>query len=275
MINLLTAYKDIEQSYKINNILEKSEVDWLFCNILKLDRAKLFITDEITNGQFRRIKKISQKRIKGIPLAKIIKLSNFYGFDFKVNNDVLTPRQETELLCEKVIEDFKDSEQKNILDLCTGSGAIAIILKKYLKNNNIIASDISCKALRVAKYNAKKHSVQISFVKSNLFDKIEGSFDAIVSNPPYIKTCEIEGLQTEVKDYDPFISLDGGITGFNFYKQIIKLAPQKLNTNGKLYLELGLGQYEQVVKMLSKNFTDINIIKDYNNIERVIYATKK
>ena len=275
MINLLTAKQQIEELYKSFNIFEKSEVDWLFCHILKLDRASLLMTKEITNKAFLKIKNIAKKRIKGMPLAKIIKTSNFYGFDFKVNKNVLTPRQETELLCEKVIDDFKSLENKNILDLCCGSGAIAIVLKKHLLSANITASDISRAAIRVAKYNAKKHNAQINFVKSNLFDKITNKFDAIVSNPPYIKTTDIMDLQTEVKDYDPLIALDGGITGLNFYKQIIKLAPQKLFTNGKLYLELGMGQYENVAKMLNKNFTDINIIKDYNNIERVIYATKK
>jgi release factor glutamine methyltransferase len=275
MIEIKKAKKQIQAWYKNANILEKSEVDWLFCHALKVDRAKLMITDKITKAKFSKIKKIAKKRVKGMPLAKIIKTSNFYGLDFKVNKCVLTPRKETELLVEKVISDFKDTQNKRMLDLGTGSGAIVITIKKHLPNINVVASDICSKALRVAKHNARVQKVQIGFVKCSLFDKIDSKFDIVASNPPYIKSSDIKNLQTEVKDYDPLISLEGGLTGFNFYKQIIKTAPYKLVNGGKLYLELGKGQSEQVKKMLAKNFTNIEVIKDYNNVERVIVATKK
>lgn len=275
MIDLKLAKTQIGALYKSVNILEKSEIDWLFCHVLKLNKAGLLITDKITNAKYRKIKKIAKKRVKGMPLAKIIKTSNFYGLDFKVNTFVLTPRKETELLVERVITDNKEEHAKKLLDLGTGSGVIAIVVKKHIPNMDVTASDICTKALRVAKHNAKAQKTQIKFIKSSLFDKIDNKFDIIASNPPYIKISDIKHLQTEVKDYDPLLSLDGGVTGLNFYKQIIKAAPHKLFEDGKLYLELGKNQHEQVAKMLAKNFTDIEIIKDYNDIERVIVATKK
>jgi release factor glutamine methyltransferase len=187
---------------------------------------------------------------------------------------VLTPRQETEILVEKVINDYKNTKNISILDLCTGSGIIAVTLKKYLQAE-ITASDISNKALKVAKKNAKSNKVKLSFLKSDLFNKINKKYDVIVCNPPYIKSSKINSLQTEVKNHDPLIALDGGVTGLNFYKKIIKNAPQNLSKSGRIYLELGKGQHKQVAKMLENRFKDINIIKDYNNIERIVYATKK
>lgn len=273
IIKFFKAKNAIAKLYKKFGIYEQSEVDWLFCYILNTNKLGLLTTDNITNKQYARIIKIAKRRIKGIPLAKLIKKWEFYGREFRVNKNVLTPRQETELLVEKVIEDYKVLSNKKILDLCTGSGAIAITLACEL-NAEIIASDISRKALSVAKYNAKAIDTNINFKHSDLFDKIEGKFDAIVSNPPYIKTEVIKSLQVEVKKYDPMLALDGGKNGLNFYKEIIKKAPQKLNKNGKIYLELGIGQTKQVKKMLEKDFKNILIIKDYNNIERIIYASK-
>jgi|AntRauTorcE11897_2_1112592.scaffolds.fasta_scaffold00019_49 release factor glutamine methyltransferase len=274
VVNFSQVKKNLQTLYKQHNINEKSEQDWLFSHVLKLDRAKLFTVEEITKKEHNKIQKIANKRVKGIPLSKIIKNCNFYGNDFLVNKNVLTPRQETEILVEKVINDYKNTKNISILDLCTGSGIIAVTLKKYLQAE-ITASDISNKALKVAKKNAKSNKVKLSFLKSDLFNKINKKYDVIVCNPPYIKSSKINSLQTEVKNHDPLIALDGGVTGLNFYKKIIKNAPQNLSKSGRIYLELGKGQHKQVAKMLENRFKDINIIKDYNNIERIVYATKK
>ncbi len=274
MVKLSLFKNEILKLYNANNVTDKSEVDWLFCHILNINLSGLITTDNIKNKHARKIKRFAKKRIKGKPLAKIIKNCNFYGLDFKVSKNVLTPRQETELLCEAVIKDYKETNNKKILDLCTGSGAIATVLDKKLKAN-ITASDISKKALKIARQNVKKHNASISVVKSDLFESINGKFNAIVSNPPYIKKDAIKTLQVEVKDYDPSLALDGGDSGLEFYEIIIKNSPQKLLKNGKLYLELGKGQHKQVKKLMEKDFNNINIIKDYNDIERVIVGTKR
>ncbi|PKK95924.1 MAG: peptide chain release factor N(5)-glutamine methyltransferase [Tenericutes bacterium HGW-Tenericutes-4] len=275
MVNLLTLKNEIKKSYEQHNILEKSELDWLFCHTLSCTQTELFKTEKITNKKARQIKRIAKKRICGIPLDKIIKKAFFYGESFYVNNNVLTPRKETEHLVEAVINDNNKKQNLNILDLGTGSGIIAIMLKKHL-NVSVTASDISFRALLVAKKNARMHKTPIQFVRSNLFNKIkQNNFDIIVSNPPYIKSSEIDSLQNEVKNCDPHLALDGGFTGLSFYKQIIRNAPQKLKKSGKLYFEVGAGQAQTIIKMLNKNFYNFEVIKDYNQIERVVIATKK
>lgn len=276
MVNLKTLKNEIQQMFIEHNILEKSELDWLFCHFLNCTNAQLFTVKEISKVKAKKIKKAAKKRILGMPIDKIIKQAYFYGEPFYVNTRVLTPRKETEHLVEAVIEQNKQKQNLTILDLGTGSGIIAITLKKHLLNASVMASEISFGALWVAKKNAKKHKVNINFIKSNLFAKIKNnSLDIIVSNPPYIKSSEIDYLQNEVKNYDPRVSLDGGFTGYSFYKQIIRNAPQKLKKGGKLYFEVGAGQAKTIVKMLEKHFENIEVIKDYNQIERVVIATKK
>jgi release factor glutamine methyltransferase len=276
MTDLLQLKKEIALYYKQHNIVEKSELDWLFCHVLECTKAELFLKKQISGAQARKIKKYAKKRAQGMPLDKIIKQAYFYKLPFYVNNDVLTPRKETEHLIEAVIEQCKPKQNLNILDLGTGSGIIAITLQKELKNAKITASDVSKKALKVAKYNAKRHGVSIHFVKSNLFDKLKRKqFDVIVSNPPYIKSSEITSLQNEVKNYDPMLALDGGFTGLNLYKKIIRCMPKSLKSGGLLCFEVGQGQAQVLKKMLSKQFENIQIIKDYNKIERVVIATKK
>lgn len=264
----------VNELYKKHSINSQSEVEWLFCAVLKVDRAKLYQIDKLSYVQFLKVKRLATKRVKGAPLAKLIKNWEFYGLEFYVNKNVLTPRAETENLVEQVINDFHGTNNKNILDLCTGSGIIAITLKKHLKAK-ITASDISKKALRVAKKNAKNNKVNINFVHSNLFNNIEGKFSAIISNPPYIKSCDINNLQKEVKNYDPHLALDGGVDGLKFYKEIIKKAYSKLNKNGKLYLEIGYNQKEEIVNLFNNKWKDVKVIKDYNKIDRIIIASKE
>jgi len=267
--------KEVKNLYIQNSITEKSELTGLFCHILKCDLAQLLTIKKISKWQKLKIMRFAKKRIKGVPFYKLTKKAPFYKDEFLVNNNVLTPRKETEILVETIINQNKDNPFVKVLDLGTGSGAIGITLKKYL-NCNVTASDISLKALCVAKKNAKLHKTKICFVKSDLFDKLKKEkFDIIVSNPPYIKSQDIDFLQSEVKNYDPHLALDGGFTGYSFYKRIIRVATKHLNEGGKLYFELGQNQAEWVEKMLNKNFTNIEIYEDYSKIKRVIVGTKK
>lgn len=264
-----------------NEIKEKFgdvDVDYIFCEILNVSFTELKKTYTINEKNYKKIVKIAKKNAKnGVPLQKIFKSSYFYGRKFYVNNNVLTPRSDTENLCLEVIN-FANREKKElkILDLCCGSGAIIITLNKELGNKNkYFASDISSKALKVARKNAKILKANISFLKSDMFKNIKNKFDIIVSNPPYIKTEEINFLDKEVKNFDPKISLDGGETGFDFYEIIEENAKKYLNENGKIFLEFGINQSKELKKLFEKEYKDVTIVKDYNNIDRILIATRR
>ena len=255
-----------------NNDVDNSDVDWIFCYTLNKDRSNLKLVKEISDLEYKFAKKILNKRIKGFPIDQIIHESNFYGLKFYVNKNVLIPRPETELLVEQIIKNVKKSS--NGLDIGTGSGVIAISLNK-LANMNMCACDISNKALSVAKKNNKILSTSVKFLKSDLYLKVNGKFDFIVSNPPYIKSEDINSLQREVKDHEPRLALDGKEDGLYFYRKIIEDAPKHLKKDGMIFFELGEGQSNDVKAMLEENFKDIVIVKDYSKIDRIIYAVKR
>ena len=253
---------------------EKSDLDFIFAEVLKKNRAEIKLIKSLSKEDYKKIETIVKRRANGEPISKIFGYTNFYGLDFIVTNDVLSPRMDTERLVEIVLKETKPKQ--SVLDLGTGSGAIAITIAKNSKTK-VTAVDISDLALKVAKQNAKNNNVKVNFIKSNLFDNLSrfSKFDIIVSNPPYIPTKDIDGLDVEVKNYDPILALDGGESGYNFYERIIEKAPGRLNKNGMLFFEVGIGQAQYVKKLLQKNFKDIRIVKDYNKIDRVVYATLK
>ena len=170
----------------------------------------------------------------------------------------------------KIIEFIIEHKKSKILDLCTGSGAIAVAVKKET-STEVFASDISDDALSLATENAKNNNADITFIKSDLFSDIKEKFDVIISNPPYIKTGDISFLQKEVKDYEPILALDGGEDGLSFYRKIIKVVKKYLNKNGALFLECGIGEAEEISKMLD-GFSEVEIIKDLENVDRIIKA---
>lgn len=215
--------------------------------------------------------------VNGEPIQYITNMQEFMKLKFYVDNRVLIPQPDTEILVENVIsivENIQKDCQKEIkiLDLCTGSGIIGVCLKKNLQNVKVHASDISECALDVAKKNSIQNNVDISFIKSDLFDNINEKFDVIVSNPPYIESSTLEGLSMEVKN-EPKIALDGGKDGLDFYRKIIKEAPNFLNKSGYLSLEIGYNQKDAVEKLLKTyKYKDIQIKKDLSNIDRVIIS---
>ena len=232
------------------------------------------LEQELEEKFYKKIEEIK----KGIPLEYIINKKEFMKLIFYVNEGVLIPRQDTEILVEEVIRISKENNLKNILDLCTGSGCIAISLAKYIENSNITALDISKKAIEIAKKNAKENEVekQIKFIKSNLFEKIDiEKYDIIVSNPPYIKTSIIENLSKEVQN-EPHIALDGGKDGLKFYREIIKNSYKYLNKNGYLCLEIGYDQKEEVIKLIEqeKIYENTYCKKDLGLNDRAIIAHK-
>ena len=196
---------------------------------------------------------------------------DFFGLTFKVDENVLIPEQETELLVEEVI---KHSEGKSVLDMCTGSGCIAISIALFGKPSKVAASDISEKALEVARENAKSLKAgEISFIQGDMFENVTDKFDIIVSNPPYIETGEIDELMPEVRDYIPRLALDGDIDGLKFYRIISKEAVKKLNKNGRIFYEIGYNQSRAVASILLENgFTDVKIMKDYSGLDRIVMA---
>lgn len=224
--------------------------------------------------------KLLEKRKEHTPLQHITGSQDFMGLTFKVNDKVLVPRQDTELLVEEVMTIAEDGMR--VLDLCTGSGCILLSLMHYRFLDGY-AIDISEDALSVAKENARSLEIEPKpiFIKSDMFSALEdgglrdfsGYFDIIVSNPPYIKSDVIPSLDKEVKDYDPILSLDGGKDGLDFYKIIAEKASKYLTNYGMLFLEIGYDEASEVRSLLSANgFSDIKVIKDYQQNDRVVCA---
>ena len=213
-----------------------------------------------------------KKRALHLPVQYITGESCFCGLDLKVNSNVLIPRPETELLAEAV---FTTCAGKSVLDLCTGSGCIAIAVAALGNPKSVTACDISEEALGVARENARKNDVNIVFRQGNMFEAVgDETFDIIVSNPPYIAKKEIETLMPEVRDHEPFIALCGGEDGLDPYRVIAEEARKHLKPGGKLFLEIGEDQGESVPELLKKaGFKDISVRKDYSGQDRIVNAT--
>lgn len=237
------------------------------------DREEL---DNIKEKQYLEEIKILKK---GVPIEHITHQKEFMKLSFFVDKNVLIPRQDTEILVEEVINIAKKNNAKKILDLCTGSGAIAVSLAKYLPQAEITAIDISNEALKIAKKNAISNNVenQITFISSDMFTNLnEEKFDIIVSNPPYIKTNVIKNLDIQVQN-EPYIALDGGKDGLDFYKKIINESYQYLKYNGYLCLEIGFDQKIDVIELIenTESFTGTYSRKDLFDNDRIIVTRLK
>lgn len=227
----------------------------------------------------KRFFNLIDKMKNNIPLEHITHQREFMKLNFFVNENVLIPRQDTEVLVEEVLEIAHKINAKKILDLCTGSGAIAVSLAKYLPNCQIVATDISDEALKVAKKNARNNGVdgQITFINSDLFANLgRDKFDIVVSNPPYIKRSVIEKLDLEVKN-EPYIALDGGYDGLKFYRKIVCGVYEFLKYKGCLCFEIGFDQKEDVMEIIEKEgkFETIYSKKDLCDMDRVVVAQLK
>ena len=262
---------------KIENPIMHARI--LLVNKLKKTKEYLVIheKEEIKENIVKEYKEDILQLISGKPLQYITNHQEFMKLDFYVDENVLVPRPDTEILVEEVINIAKQINKRkiNILDLCTGSGAIAISIGAYIKNAKITAVDISSKALNVAKENAKKNNVQIELIKSDMFENIKQKFDIIVSNPPYIQTKIIKTLSKNVQK-EPEIALDGGEDGLKFYKQIAKNADKFLENDGYLCLEIGYDQNLSVSKLLNETnkYRKIYSKKDLSGNDRIIIAKR-
>ncbi len=213
-----------------------------------------------------------KKRSTHYPLQYIMKQAAFMDFSFFVDEGVLIPRQDTETLIETILEREEDKGQR-MIDVCTGSGCIAISLKKYMPSTSVTAVDISRTALDIAKTNAKRLEADISFVESDLFKEVDGTFDILVSNPPYIRTDEIEKLMDEVKVFEPKLALDGMEDGLFFYRKLLEEGRAYLKKGARVYFEMGYDQGKALTSLfLQYGYKNINIRKDLAGLDRVIYA---
>lgn len=248
--------------------------------VLEVNREYIFINDK---QEVEKIKEINyldtvRKLVEGYPIQYITNHQEFMKLDFYVDKNVLIPRADTEILVEEAIDFIrnKKSEKIKILDICTGSGAIAVSVAKNIENAYVYATDLSDKALEVAQKNALKNGVlnKCEFIKSDMFENITGKFDVIISNPPYIKSKEIESLDLNVKK-EPLIALDGGEDGLDFYRILIDNAHKFLEKDGRLFLEIGYDQKEEVINLLkaSCKYKKIYSKKDLSGNDRIIYAT--
>lgn len=243
--------------------------------ICHTDRNALYAhgDQEIEDEKMHDFLQLIEKRAVHIPLQHLTGEQNFMGLDFLVNEHVLIPRQDTEILVEEIMRDLHDGIR--ILDMCTGSGCILLSLLHYSNDCSGVGIDVSEDALAVARQNADRLAEkQAVFIQSDLFEKVEGSFDLIVSNPPYIRSQEIAGLMPEVREHEPHLALDGKDDGLHFYREIIKGAMPHLKRGGQLFFEIGYDQGEAVQALLAANgYTEIAVVKDYAGLDRVVYGT--
>ena len=237
-------------------------------------------SEQISQENEEKYFSLIEKHIKeDVPLSHLVGFEYFYDRKFKVTKDVLSPRMETEELIYRVIEYVKASSKNNfkILDLCTGSGIIAITLKKELSQFSIdvVASDISEEAIKVAKENAQVHEATIKFIQSDIFDNIADKFDIIVSNPPYIDRKDEVTMQDNVLKYDPHLALFAEEEGMYFYRKIIEQANDYLNENGVIFFEIGYDQKDKIIKLADLNGYSAEVYKDINGRDRMAFLVRK
>ena len=235
------------------------------------DRNDLLVHGDrlVAEDQLERYMECIDLRSKRIPLQHILGYQEFMGLKFKVTPDVLIPRQDTETLVEEVMRNLHDGMR--ILDMCTGSGCILLSLLRYSNDCVGTGCDLSEAALQVAQENARALSLEAEFIQSDLFEKVQGKYEIIVSNPPYIPSQEILTLMEEVRDHDPLMALDGREDGLYFYKEIIKGAGQHLHPGGMLFFEIGCTQAEDVSRYFKEEcYKEVTVCKDLAGLDRVV-----
>ena len=255
--------------------IEDASVDawYLLEFVTGYDRMMYFLKalDPLTKEQEEQYCEYISIRKSHIPLQHITGVQEFMGFEFCVNEHVLVPRQDTEVLVESVLEMLASG--MSVLDMCTGSGCILISLLKMRQGVSGTGVDISEEALKVAAKNCEKIGVDANLVQSDLFENVSGKYDVIVSNPPYIRTSVIEELEEEVKLHDPFIALDGKEDGLYFDRKIVERSTVFLKNGGKLYFEIGHDQGEDVKKLMENTgFSSVSVKKDLAGLDRVVFG---
>ena len=269
-----------------NKLLKSSDIknynldtQILLSNVLNYTRENMLINlqNKIEIKKFNKFKKLVLRRKNKEPIAHITKKKEFWRYNFKVNNHVLIPRPETEIIVHEALKIINQNSSKHILDIGTGSGCILISILKERPNSLGTAIDISKKALNIAIFNAKMHHLEnkIKFINIDVDKFNHNKYDLIVSNPPYIKKFDLKRLDDNVKKYEPLVALKAGLDGLSEIKKLILKSNKLLKYNGKLIFEIGNTQRNEVVKLLNKNGFYINqVCKDFQSSPRVIVSTK-
>jgi len=254
------------------------DAEWMLESVSGLDRMQMKWNQEteLTPEQEQRFSSLLLSRANREPVQYLLGEQNFYGLRFRVTPDVLIPRQETEELCEWGLKFLKKHPAPHVLDLCTGSGAIAVTISRKCLRAQVTASDLSEGALRVAQKNALSNGASVRFLQGDLWEPLCGmTFDLILSNPPYIPTQDCETLQPEVMR-EPRMALDGGKDGLDFYRRIADGAGEHLNPGGMIAVELGVGEAEDVAELFRRaGLADVEIRKDLYGVERMVGARRR
>ena len=272
MSNFLQSHLD-----KLKNIFSNPdfELRMLLNKSSFNEREIIFSNFEIKNINLLKFKKIFNRRMKGEPLSKIVNSKSFWKYNFFVNNDVLDPRPESELIIENILKLYpKKGMSLKILDMCTGSGCLAISLAKEYPSAELTATDISSKALNVAKINAKNLNCQkqIKFIKCNLLKNLQ-KYDIIVSNPPYLSITEYKKTSHSIQLFEPKKAFIASNDGYEFYLKIASILPKIIHFNTRVFLEIGYNQAPKVIKILKKNnLTCIKVVKDLGNLDRLLIS---
>ena len=275
----MSTYRDLLQAaceHLEKHGIADAEMDawFLLAHVFGINRVDYLLDGqkELQKDKTLEYMELVRKRASHIPLQHLTGTQEFMGLEFEVNEHVLIPRQDTEILVEEVL---RVSEDKSVLDLCTGSGCILISLAKLGRIKSGVGIDISDNALQVAGRNAKRLNADVTLINSDLYKNVGGKYDIIVSNPPYIKTTDLVSLMPEVRDHEPRPALEGGRDGLTFYKRIIKDLDRFLNPGGYVFFEIGYDQGEAVKEMLQlAGFIDVCIKKDFSGHDRVVYGQR-
>lgn len=277
---IIQTSKDLQ---KAGIICAKLEAKILIAHITSLSVSDvMFCHREITSKEEACLKSYIQRRTSGEPICNIIGSKGFYKYNFLVNENVLSPRPDTEILLEESIHIAKNISSPKILELGVGSGCIILSLLSEIKSSTGIGVDVSSEALKISSKNADKLDVSTrcrlinaSWFDEDIINKIGDEFDIIVTNPPYIPTQDIKTLDKEVRLYDPMLALDGGEDGLNHYKQIAKIAPHLLKNGGYIFIEAGINQAQDISLIFEREGLHlVSIVKDLQNIDRCVILKK-
>ena len=274
------ALEKASRELRKNNIYSyDSEAKYLMKYVLDEDDIFMItsLDEEITEEEEKAYFEVVEKRCAHVPFSYITGVKEFMGLEFRVNEHTLIPRPETENIVEYILYRYT-GKSPEILELGVGSGCISISVARYIKDALVKGVDISREALETARENITLHGVddRVSFYESDLFENVEGTYDIIISNPPYIKSGDIEELESDVRDFEPRLALDGGADGLDFYRRISTEAADYLKENGMLIMEIGFDQADDVKKLLEEEgYRDIELIKDLAGLDRTVCARRK
>ena len=268
---------NILKNCNIQNAQLDTEI--LLAKVLRSNRKDLILNNhkDLNDKKFKYFKKLIKERANRKPIAYLLNKKFFWDNEFYVNEDTLIPRPDTELVIEEVLRLSKNKKKLNILDIGVGSGCILLSILKEKKNFNGTGIDINKKTLDISKINAKKLNLdqRTKFYKSDVDKFTQGKYDLIVSNPPYIKSCDLKYLESDVINFEPKLALNGGLDGLSVIRKVIKKSSELIKINGKLILEIGFDQKNKVIKLLNKKGFYINsTLKDLAMNDRCIVSTK-